>query len=70
MHHNTLHESPLSNNNERYFQFCRRLYNDPYKQAELWGKLKALIMHYRLDFNGSKKSLATEILNVENEGDR
>lgn len=54
----------------KYINVDENEYNDPYKQAELWGKLKALIIHYRLDFNGSKKSLATEILNLENEGDR
>jgi len=35
---------------------------DPIKKAEIWGKLKMLIMHYRLDFDGDKQALAKEAL--------
>lgn len=46
--------------------------DDPYKQAELWGKFKTLIMHYRLDFSGNKQMLAREALNYlpENQGEK
>jgi len=50
------------------FQFLRNYVNgevceDPIKKAEIWGRLTMLIMHYRLDFNGDKQTLAKEALN-------
>jgi len=50
------------------FEFLRdyvdgEICTDPIKKAEIWGKLLMLIMHYRLDFNGNKQTLAREALN-------
>ena len=50
------------------FEFLRdyvdgEICTDPIKKAEIWGRLVMLIMHYRLEFNGNKQTLAREALN-------